>query len=313
MTTLQDIHGFTFTSELSELKTLTIWQAIAYIMQKQKGVKEDLKKYKKDFDAIEFASIGDYLEIDFHKNNPAMIHFDEVRSKLIESFQIDEYELEGYIESFKNWDVIHSLSDEEKDHIKDGMLLKYLEIQDNQISHYLTELNNNRYERLSCHPIAFVLYKVLVHEIDLENDSSELKLANDRLNFSSKSPEYFHHEILIKKNSLKNWKNISSLKDLGLFDTSKNAQARQVRSDLIDNHLKVIGMLMNELRKAYPEIAKSDDPSSKKINISKLTKKLLDEAELAHIEFMGKTSLGEILGDAQKTLEGYTINSKIKC
>ena len=77
MTTLQDIHWFTFGQDLGELKTLTIWQAIAYIMQNQEGLEEDLEKYKKDFNAIELLEAADYLEsyfdnickINYHKNN----------------------------------------------------------------------------------------------------------------------------------------------------------------------------------------------------------------------------------------------------
>ncbi len=175
--TLKDIHWFTFLDNFTDMKVVTIWQAIGYIMEQNPKLSEDLEKYRQDFNAIECGVAAHFLRDTYSHDDPAILLVDgkpiSIRKHVTNNFSINKEKLVGDFEIIIA-DLLQVDDDISLD-IDQGICrtlmestLQYLliyntiknESDKSNIVKYLYQLNHERREFLQDHPTAELLYKV---------------------------------------------------------------------------------------------------------------------------------------------------------
>jgi hypothetical protein len=260
MKTLSDLHWFSFSEDWEDAKTLTIWQAIGHILSHTPKTQSSFEQYLSAINQLEFDSVIEDI-IDYNASS----------GKTIIVFKNGTKEKVDFTESDENDHRIHDIALAPED-----------------IQEHLDLLNANRQALVESIQLPSLIYRLLSAELEsLEFDlPSILETVADE------------HQPLIKKTSLSAWRDSKQLSSLQLVHNDPKAKRKAFRADAMENHLKIVGMLLHLLEEAAPEkYTKKKHQPAQEMSKNKVTLAMIDRVQ--EDTFPCNRSVQSILKDAE--------------
>lgn len=276
MTTLKDVHWFSYRDQINQLKSLTLWQAIVYVLLGTKGLDdEDYWPYIEALNHLEEESADEILDHSVDTSSDPTIQINLVDTDSVQRCLLSRGDSD---------DIVY-----------DNISLPTQTLRDD-----LALLDSNRIYVTEHFPIPNVLYTILSAEVDraLMGLPAQIQLQKKRV---------LDRWPLIRRTSLDAWQNAYSLSALRLQQAGKAITQKKPPADLTERLSLTIGILARLL-------LQGDDAIRRRIrhghlNVGALAQLVFDRAEKDNIECPSVRTLTDYINNGEKACIHQTRSS----
>lgn len=226
----------TFYPGFENRKNCSIWQSIFWVMEQQCSDQEQIDCYAGEINELEI----EFIEM------------------------LIEHCISGALELVDSKGIALSL--DERVNLSAGNDIScYLRVED--ASYYLAGLNEYRFQIVEKSKAAYLIYALLMSQVQKAN-SNEQPILAIKPGFLSDQSESSLYSCSIGKGSLKNWKKLLLTDGSAVLDSVITAKTRTIRSDTLENHQKVIGLMLYLFSKVLPSSCKLIFEDSGKLKVA---------------------------------------------
>lgn len=274
MPKLKDVHWFSYHDNIDRLNSLTLWQAIIYVLRHTKGLPdEEYRPYIEELNKLEEYSANDIVEgSDNSKIDP------NVQFQFVGANGIGHYEV----------------SDKKG---KNESSLEHLSIPSAELDDELELLEFNRKNLTEQFAIPNLLYTILSSEVERAALGLPLMIQLPKKQIGNRWP-------LIRRTSLKAWQKAHSVSALRLQQAGKASQLKRKTADLTERLYLTIGLMGRLLKN--PDQALGRRIAQGTISIDALSKLIHDRATNDHIECASVRTLTSYFNEGERACINQT-------
>ncbi|MCP5313163.1 MAG: hypothetical protein H6955_06385 [Chromatiaceae bacterium] len=280
MPKLREVHWFSCLDDVDTLQSLTLWQAIVYILRHTKGLPDEAYwPYIEELHELEVASAGDIVADSNNRNIDPSVQFDLADGNGIEHFKVSD----------ASGAPMPPLED--------------LAVPTPELDEFLELLELNRKNLTEQFAIPSVLFTILSAELARATMGLPIALQLKNKTLSYRWP-------LIRRTSLNEWQRANALTALHLQQAGEAMRAKRKTVDHTERLYLLIGIIGRLITQADDGFRKQ--VARGKFSVDALVKLVRDRAADDHIQCPGIRTLTTYFNDGERACIDQTLEDHAK-